>query len=491
MNDDEQNLIDRPPIAAGRFYPASEKNLRSSLEELFNKEAGREQFTQPLALIVPHAGYVYSGRVAASAYASVPPQMKFSNIFIIATSHLHSFNGAAVYTSGDFITPLGRVTVNCSISAELTKRSDYFTIRPETHAGEHSIEVQLPFIQYYFTTKPAIVPVIIATTDFAAIRSIAEALRPWFNRDNLFVFSSDFSHYPAYDDAVAADAEAAGAIMTGKPGELLRVLKKYRNCTIPGMETVMCGWSAAAVLMCLTEEDDSIVYRHLMYRNSGDSEYGDRKGVVGYHSFIVTGKTEETGTAASHTITAAEREELFRMARASISNGLKDSRYHYIRKNLMTDSLQKQMGAFVTIYKSGKLRGCIGRMTSTEPLIDLIAKMAFSAAFEDPRFPAVTEDELDEIELEISALTPLTRISGIDEIEIGRHGLYIRKGERSGVLLPQVAAERNWSVVQFLEHTSGDKAGLGKDGWKDADIFIFETLILKEDRSLGTVGNKK
>ena len=143
--------------------------------------------------------------------------------------------------------------------------------------------------------------------------------------------------------------------------------------------------------------------------------------------------------------------------------------------------LRKPAGVFVSLHIGNELRGCIGTIRSAEPLCDTVAKMACSAAFNDPRFPPLTREEYEAVSFEISVLTPLQRVENINEIIIGTHGLYIRSGGKSGVMLPQVASERGWSVVEFLEHTAGGKAGIGKDGWKDAEIFIFRAQIIKED----------
>jgi AmmeMemoRadiSam system protein A len=137
-------------------------------------------------------------------------------------------------------------------------------------------------------------------------------------------------------------------------------------------------------------------------------------------------------------------------------------------------------GAFVTLLKNGELRGCIGRFDSSEPLYRVVQHMAIAAATEDNRFPQVSRDEIGSLEIEISALTPMRKISSADEIELGRHGIYIKKGNRSGTFLPQVAIETGWTKDDFLGHCARDKAGLGWDGWKDAEIYVYEANVFSE-----------
>jgi MEMO1 family protein len=515
MREESAKSVDRKPVAAGRFYPSSPEILRADLKNLFSRVSDQKEYPDIRAIISPHAGYVFSGLVAASAFASVPSDQKFSNIFIIGSSHIAAFEGASVYGEGDFITPLGRVLVNREIAAALRTESEFFRHGPDVHTKEHSIEVQLPFLQYRYSEPPPIVPILIGTDDLAVIRSLTATLKPWFTRDNLFIISSDFSHYPSYDDATATDRITAEAIMSGNPDELTDTLRKFRSSDIKGLSTNMCGWTAGLTLLYLTAGEKSLRYHHLLYRNSGDSQYGDRDGVVGYHSFAVADDSSETeedhlkGRSAVQAdgqnmdqvedqifvFTDKEKRTLFEIARASISSGLTGGGgggggYRSWSAENMS-AIRKPGGVFVTLYLKGELRGCIGRIVSSAPICDNVAEMAFAAAFSDPRFTGLTRDEYSLIEIEISVLSPLKRIFDIEEIIIGKHGLFIKREGRSGVLLPQVASERGWTAEQFLQHTARDKAGIGQDGWRDAEISVFETLILKENPPLGTVINKQ
>ena len=148
----------------------------------------------------------------------------------------------------------------------------------------------------------------------------------------------------------------------------------------------------------------------------------------------------------------------------------------------MPDDLKKPMGAFVTLKINGALRGCIGRFFSEEPLYNVVSESAISSAFEDPRFSPLTKDEYKVTNIEITVIGPLKKINNINEIVLGKHGIYIKKGLRAGTMLPQVATENGWSLEEFLGYTSRDKAGLGWDGWKDAEISIYEGVVLEDKR---------
>jgi AmmeMemoRadiSam system protein B len=176
----QAKTTDRQPVAAGRFYPADKETLIKDISQLFERCKKSPVTWEARAIISPHAGYVFSGKIAAAAYSAIPKNQVFKNIFIIGSSHVMQFDGASVYNSGDYITPMGKVLVNMDIANKLIDGNKVFDFPVNAHLQEHSLEVQLPFIQYYFQNKPLIVPVIIGTDNENTIKKIAEALKPWF-----------------------------------------------------------------------------------------------------------------------------------------------------------------------------------------------------------------------------------------------------------------------------------------------------------------------
>ena len=241
------------------------------------------------------------------------------------------------------------------------------------------------------------------------------------------------------------------------------------------------GHSAIEVLLMLLINHPNIRINHIEYRNSGDSEYGEKDRVVGYHSFTFTQPMKEENIDSNdYNLTNAEKETLLHVARQSIENKLNHTSKPGCKKDEITDALKAHCGAFVTLHEHGKLRVCIGRFGEHTPLYELIEEMALSAAFHDPRFMPVLPSELPEIDIEISVLTPLKKIHDISEFTLGKQGIYIIKGSHSGTFLPQVADEVNWTKEEFLGHCSQDKAGLGWDGWKTANLYTYEAIIFSE-----------
>jgi hypothetical protein len=246
----------------------------------------------------------------------------------------------------------------------------------------------------------------------------------------------------------------------------------------------MCGWTAGLTLLELAEGQENLEFRRIDYCNSGDSQYGSKDEVVGYHAIVLdenADKREKRGNEGEEfSFTETEREMLFDIARRSIMSMLYEAKRYSPDESKMTASLKKPYGAFVTLKIDGVLRGCIGRFVTDKPLYRVIGESAISSAFEDPRFPVLTKSEYEKTEVEITVLGPMRKISDIKEIKLGRHGIYIKKDLRAGTMLPQVATEYGWTVEEFLGYTSRDKAGIGWDGWKNAEIFIYEGLVLEE-----------
>jgi MEMO1 family protein len=482
----QSNTTDRQPVAAGRFYPADKSELSDNLSRLFKNCKKPPANWQVRAIISPHAGYIFSGGIAASAYSAIPMNAVYKNIFIIGSSHVMYFDGASVYNTGDYITPLGKVPVNKEIAEKLIHSSKVFAFPTTAHVQEHSIEVQIPFIQYYFKDIPPIIPVIIGTDKESTIKKIAEALRPWFTPDNLFIISSDFSHYPAYKDAIENDSLTAMSIISGKPGTFLNTLSNNASKNIRGLATSMCGWTSGLTLLYLAEGNSSLETKRLDYCNSGDSPSGGKAEVVGYNAMVMIDKgrssTHSSTSDNSFSFTREDKKQLFDIAKKAIESRFTDNKEYVPDERSISEDLKKPMGAFVTLKINGALRGCIGRFFSAEPLYTVVRESAISSAFEDPRFSPLTKAEYKNADIEITVIGPLKKINNINEIVLGKHGIYIKKGLRAGTMLPQVATENGWSLEEFLGYTSRDKAGIGWDGWKDAEISIYEGVVLEDNR---------
>ena len=378
-----------------------------------------------------------------------------------------------------YATPLGQVKVDRETALRLTEADSVFCYRAEAHDREHCLEVQLPFLQRRLGNVPPIVPIIISTDNYLKLKKIAAVLRPYFNEDNLFVISSDFSHYPSYEDAYRVDALTGKAIESGSVERFVTALEKNAASGVSGLSTSACG--AYPIVTLLLMLNDGYEVRHLLYQNSGDIDNHDHRKVVGYHAFAVLRRIAATGddvvSDGRFTLSATEKERLKTVARESIRSACDGTAFSSAALCRDMPTLEQPCGAFVTLNKNGRLRGCIGHFGEDAPLHATVAEMARAAAFEDPRFPSLRADELPDVDIEISVLTPMRRIHSLDEFELHRHGLYIRKGHRSGTFLPQVADEVSWTKEEFAGHCSRDKAGLGWDGWRDAELYVYEAIV--------------
>ncbi|MDD4619055.1 MAG: AmmeMemoRadiSam system protein B [Bacteroidales bacterium] len=477
--------MDRRPAVAGSFYPATKQELSDNLEQLFSNALPAES-GDVCALVVPHAGYVFSGEVAASAYNQIDRNRVYKRVFLIGTAHRNSFAGASVYTAGNFEMPYGTEEVDCEVGNGLCNENPLlFSDNPAHHDGEHGLEVQLPFVNHVLRAGYKIVPIIIGDVTVAQCAEIANILEPWFNSENLFVVSTDFSHYPSYEDARILDNTTMEAIVGQSPVQLLKVLESNAGKGVKELYTSLCGWSSVLVLLHLTQNVWGFNYKPLQYKNSGDnSQYGSKDGVVGYWAIAVHDLESCIVEIAKRAIQSAVTKDFDKQPNFNLEEGIDGSavalevlaEYGFDKVPVV---LEQASGVFVTLRKEGNLRGCIGYIQSEEPLYKDIANIATMAALNDSRFVPVSVQELPFLEYEVSVLSPMRLIDNVAEIEMGKHGVVIGKGSRSGLFLPQVATETGWTLEEFLGHCSRDKAGIGWDGWRDgARIWVFTVFKL-------------
>ncbi len=465
--------IVRPATQAGRFYESNAQLLSQEVDSLLSRHVFKKQ--EPIAaLIVPHAGYYFSGNVAASAYKMLSTEHCYKRIFLLGPSHQEWLNGASVNSEADYYaTPLGKVRVDRETARQLIAADSVFTYHPKAHDREHCLEVQLPFLQRRLGEVPPIVPIIISTNDYGRLNRMAQVLKPFWNDENLFIISSDFSHYPSYEDANEVDAKTGTAVASGNVEQFIDALESNAQSGKRNLATSACGAFPIITMMLMLDRQDEV--RHLMYQNSGDIDHHDLSRVVGYHAFAVIRQQ----TAKGFILSEGDKKNLKKIALTSIKDSL-DGKTYKADSTMLSEwqsPLLQKCGAFVSLHKHGHLRGCIGHFGEDVPLHEMVASMARAAAFEDPRFMPLTREELADLDIEISVLTPMRRIHSIDEFQLHRHGIYIRKGYRSGTYLPQVADEVNWTKEEFLGHCARDKAGIGWDGWRDAELYVYEAIV--------------
>lgn len=472
----------REPVFAGTWYPGSEATLRSLLAELLKRVPERVQAETKsgrlVALAAPHAGYAYSGQVAACAYKTLVGR-QIDSVVVIAPSHRLGFHGVSVYDLGGFKTPLGVMALDEALIRELKAQNDRLRSLPEAHAREHSLEIQLPFLQFLLP-KARLVPLVMGEQDLATCQWLAKALAACARDKNvLIVASTDLSHYHPANESTPIDGRLLQHVRSFDPEGLHGCLAAGR-CEACGGGPLVAAMLAARLLGANTG-------KVLSYADSGDAT-GDKSQVVGYMAaaFLVEPKAATRSPLVPFLLAAdagpetptyskLERTLLHMIARAAIAERFGGTPY---RPAEIPKALQEKRGVFVTIKIDGELRGCIGRLVADTPLYQAAADMARAAAFADPRFPPLAAREYDRLEYEISVLTPFRRIKSIEEVRVGRHGLLVRRGFSSGLLLPQVATEQGWDARQFLEHTCL-KAGLPRDAWKDpgTEIHVFSAEV--------------
>jgi len=477
-----QVLKIRQPAVAGSFYPADPKELAEMVDGFLAK-AAPPPVENVVAIVSPHAGYPYSGPVAAYSYALLKGR-KFDRVVVIAPSHYEAFAFSSVYDGAAYTTPFGQIPVDQAFAAKLAKLSPTIKLSALGHTPapgrmEHSIEVQLPFLQRVLG-QFQLVPIIVGDQDYDTCRALGAALAKLIPGTNtLIVASSDLSHYHPYDEAVRVDHKTLKAI-----GEY-DYFDLARNLDMRVWEA--CGGGPIVAAMVAAERLGATQAKVLHYANSGDTS-GDRSRVVGYGAVALVkttagAKTEE----APFALAKAEKDALLKIARKSVEMAVREGKTYECSSD-GHDALAQERGAFVTLTENGQLRGCIGYVAPTKPLYLTVRDVAMFAALKDTRFRPVKANELGSLQYEISVLSPLRRVMDIQEIHIGRHGLLIHTSNREGLLLPQVAAEEKWDRNEFLEQVCY-KAGLPGRAWQDAgaDVFRFTALVFGENGPVETL----
>lgn len=473
LRDEDMNKT-REAAVAGLFYPADVYQLSSELDG-YLKHAGPSLSRRPHILIVPHAGYMYSAKVAAQAYQKLQPfGREIRKVILLGPSHRVTLNGAALSSADSFRTPLGKVPVDREITAVLAQDKS-FTYNDLAHKNEHSLEVQLPFLQKTLQDF-SIVPVVYGTVSPEAL---ASTLRPLLDRnDTLLVISADLSHYLDYETARKVDEHTAALVAESKP------LDPHLSCGAAGINTAL-----------LLARELGLQPQMLDMASSGDVG-GDMQSVVGYAAWVFN-----RGAEPQKQLTPLEREvenldnfgrhnrqALLDIARKGLEEAVLHGKKYAPSRQDYADVLFDKGAAFVTLTKKGELRGCIGSLIAGRAIALDIAANAYAAALEDVRFPAVKAEELPDLSFSISLLTDYERLHFKNEEDVlkqivsGKDGLVIRDGDRQGVLLPSV-----WEQIpdkrEFLNNLK-IKAGLSPVYWSDkVKIYRFRVVEIKADEN--------
>jgi len=469
---DEKSMV-RQPAVAGQFYPAAPDELGRMIDQYLAQAAGPVVSGQIVALIAPHAGYVYSGPVAAYSYAQLKG-LKYDRVVVIAPSHFESFAFNSVYDGDAYATPFGNVPIDKEFATKLAKSNSLIQLssrghKPAQQQGEHAVEVELPFLQRVLGNFK-LVPIVMGEQNYDIERALGVSLAKLLKGTNntLIIASSDLSHYHSYDDATKMDQKTLKTI------ERWDYLSLSRDFEMRSLEA--CGGGPIVATMIAAERLGARQARILKYANTGDVT-GDHNRVVGYSAVALTKAANSSASASAFSLTPNDKAFLLRLARTSVETAVHDGKL-YDPPAPDSPALLEDHGAFVTLKEKGDLRGCIGLITAVKPLYLVVRDAAVSAALRDPRFRPVSTGELSQLQYEISVITPFHRVLDVRDIQVGRDGLFMIQGQYEGILLPQVPTEQGWDRKTFLEETCL-KAGLPRQAWQDdtTDIFAFSALV--------------
>ncbi len=422
------NMI-REPVVAGQFYPGSASQLKAVLRSFIDEKAEKESV---IGLVAPHAGYVYSGSVAGAVISRIKIT---GTVILLGPNHTGRGQAYSIMTSGSWRTPLGAVQVDSGLAGQLLAKSSYLKEDTQAHETEHSIEVQLPFLQY---CKPdvKIVPIILASRDAEALKAIGKEIAQVLvsaGREDIIFASSDMNHYESQKTTQKKDHLAIEAILEMDPDQLID--------RIEGQNITMCGYGPAAVLLSAANAIGGGKAELIKYQTSGEVS-GDFSAVVGYAGIIIK-----------------KLSPMVRLAREALESYVKTRQV--IKPADLTPEMREKAGVFVCIKKAGNLRGCIGTF---EPVQNNVAKEiianAISTAMDDPRFEPVQVNELTELDYTVDVLTPPESVESINDLDAKKYGVIVQAGYRRGLLLPDL--EGVDSPQQQID-ICRQKGGIGAD----------------------------
>lgn len=478
----------KQPEFSGQFYPSPKKELSKMIDDLIANAAAHPASGNIFMLLSPHAGYGFSGQVAAFGYKLIKNK-SYKTVIIMGTSHHKIFSGAALYGQGSFVTSLGKINIDEDFVKSILNKDAEVFLDNSAFSNEHSVEVQLPFLQRAlsnfsvqnsnladkqgFAYRGKIVPVVIGDCSLDSCKRIALLFKEAIGqrKDILVVVSTDLYHGYDFKEADSVDELTLDLIKKMDYQGLYYALRDGH--------AQACGGFAAVIALNLAKELGCQRLEVLNHTNSAVVTGNLVKGnwTVGYASCAVMRQEGDT------MLTTQQKQKLLKIARESIVTYLKTGKKLQINES--DPLLLQKMGAFVTLNQHNDLRGCIGSLVASQPLYLTVRDMAIEAAVDDPRFSPLSLSELKDLEIEISVLSLLEKVATADNIELGKHGVLVRRGNQSGVFLPQVAAETGWSKEEFLNNLCAHKAQIAADAWKDKDteLYIFTADVFSEKKN--------
>ncbi|MCX7879461.1 MAG: AmmeMemoRadiSam system protein B [Ignavibacteria bacterium] len=479
----DSNIFLREPVVSGSFYPSNKEKLREDIEKFL--EIDKPNFFSKgekiIGIVSPHAGYVYSGFVAGKVYRELR-NGSYSTVIIISPSHRAYFPFASVFPGDAYLTPLGPAFVDKQLAKLISSELPLVKFGLEGHSGhkgdaEHSLEVQIPFVQTIFPDSK-IVPIVMGSQEQNVIHQLSMAIYNAIKKSEtsnniLLIASSDLSHYHSYKTAYAIDEEF---LSTFSMFDYFKLINELQN-----REVEACGAGPIAVVMAVSESFGANRAINLYYATSGDSPFArsEHQSVVGYFSGALISDPNYSRTEIP-SLPDEEKKKLLEIVKQTVEATANRTEIKPIEIKDSSPLLTLSLTGFVTINKNDELRACMGHIVPTKPLILEIQDVARLSATGDWRFGPIHPNELPYLTYEITIISRFKKVFDFKQINVGKNGLYIRYKNHTGLLLPQVASTRNWNLTTFLENLCL-KAGLAKNTYLDpeAEIYSFEALIIK------------
>jgi len=472
------------PGVAGSFYPAEPDMLNTQLNGYFSRVKNLPQIKgKVLGVLAPHAGYEFSAQTAAYSFSVIDDT--YDDIIVIGTAHYSPVYGLNTCLYDRFRVPTGEAQCDTQAIKKLIEKSGVFKEVKDAFAQEHSVEVELPFLLKKVKAFK-IIPIVVSDISLQDAKSAADAVYDVLkDKKVLVVISSDLSHYPPADIAVKSDRECLSAVLTLDTQKIEEtaddLVIKY---TQQNEVTAACGEKAIITGIEIMKKFglDKAVLLHTA--NSSDVPPADKTRVVGYGAVAFVDSSAVSGAqdnALDINLTKEQKIKMLKIVRESISTCIKDRKL--MENNDKDPVFDKNYGVFVTLNKDNQLRGCVGLIEPVKALRQGLVEMSCAAALQDTRFTPVSLDEMKNIEVEISILSPPKKIKSVDEIVLGKHGVIVKEGYNTGVFLPQVATETGWSKDEFLSELCQQKAGLPRDAWKkdkNLEMYIFTAYVFSE-----------
>ena len=441
----EVDRMIRNPVVAGQFYPSSASELRAMIQSMVDETREKEEV---IGLLVPHAGYPYSGQVVGATVSRI----KFKNTFIImGPSHTGMGKPFSIMTEGTWKTPLGEVEIDSELAEQIKENSRHLEADYLAHMQEHSVEVQIPFLQY-FQPDIRIVPIILAHTAGGVYREIGNAISTAIKdlkRDAIIIASGDMTHYESQESAQRKDRQGIEAILDLDGDELVRRVDELRIS--------MCALAPAATLISAAKELGATGAELVQYRTSGDTT-GDYSSVVGYAGIIIK---------------KAEMSPIARLAKETVESYVRNGTIP--RPDNLTPEMKERAGVFVSIHKLGHLRGCIGTFEPAEKNVAAeIISNAVSSATRDPRFPSIAPEELKDLDYSVDVLTKPEPVESPDQLDPKKYGVIVEAGWRRGLLLPDLEGV---DTVDYQIDICRQKAGIAPD--EPVNLYRFQVKRYK------------